>query len=862
MFDPRELGAKCDECPLYARNMKPIRPPYRHKKNVLAVIGDKPSYSDIRPQRFYSGKTGDFLNVCLQRLNIKENEVHKTKALLCPTPKPDEDNPFTESDYKNALNCCRPRLSKELDGINGALSCGNRALFSTLGKDKISNWHGAPDSPPDFLGFNPGLRTVPTFQPAFILRGKPQYTPVFLTHLYRAYEIATNRHVEWKWADVIELDCDGDDQATLKALGAVARHADQGHPVTCDIEASGLNYHNIENFKITCIGFATGTPHFTAEGEFSHLTDTVMVSIQLPITNPLIDSLLRYILRRAFIANHNWIMYDKPALEGQGFKTTRNFFDTLIAQTLIAPDLPNGLAFTCGVETAAPRWKDEFRKGGKDDPLTKRLLSPEKKRERALYNARDCFSNLILFYIQYYYRLRELNKGFEQYKQKAELALIAVEMRLTGVHFDKKAALNHRTKLLAEVEKCDEQLQRLATKLNIEDFKVTKKVSIAELFTKLGAPVLKKSEKTGQPSYDASVLLSYAGSPDKLLASTAYVIARRRKHAKLASTYINGYLNRAYKGKIHATWNPIGARSGRWACKQPNLMNVPKGGLLDLGKGHQRVKLPGMRDMIVPKDGWVIIKCDYSQLELRILALLAGAKRLIDGFAAGYDIHSYNCALLLGINLEDVTKPLRDMTKRAIYGTNYRSKPRELWAKLVVDYPNLRPRQIEKFQQKWFDLNPEILEYFDKIMRIALTEDRCVAPLSGRVKCFHGNIEITKLANYPIQMTAIDIIDLAMLRIYELIKHDSQNIQIIMQIHDDLTFHIKLTDEKGESNLAKYLPIIRAEMSRAVSLNGYSVEFPVDLELGYDWGNTIELEKALKFLKILEAFLFGANQLY
>jgi len=257
---------------------------------------------------------------------------------------------------------------------------------------------------------------------------------------------------------------------------------------------------------------------------------------------------------------------------------------------------------------------------------------------------------------------------------------------------------------------------------------------------------------------------------------------------------------------VHATWNPTGARTGRWASRRPNLMNQPW----------------VMKNLFKARDGFMIIDADFSQIELRIMALLSGDESLLRWYAEGWDVHTQNARDLFGV--EKPTKNQRNLAKRFVYAVLYGAEDETIWSSLVVDFPSLSLTDVSRLKKRWNRAHPAITKYQRGQLKIAYKHDYVEGPMSGRRLFFYGQVEPNKVYNTPNQDTGAVIVNGAVKRINERI--DWENTAIIAQVHDSIVL------ESRQPEWA-YTMLIK-EMQRPVTLNGSTISFPVDVSMGYD----------------------------
>ncbi len=335
----------------------------------------------------------------------------------------------------------------------------------------------------------------------------------------------------------------------------------------------------------------------------------------------------------------------------------------------------------------------------------------------------------------------------------------------------------------------------------------------AVFFDDLGLPVLKKTPKGGR-SIDAEVLEELAEKHE-----LPRVVLEHRELDKLLGTYLEAlptYVN-ARTGRIHPRFDQTNTATGRLACHDPNLQNVPI--RTELGRK--------VRDAFVARPGKVILSADYSQIELRVLAHLSGDEALIASFASGIDIHRATAAKMYGVEPEAITTEQRRSAKAINFGVLYGMGEWALGKQLGISRDD-----AARFIASYFAAYPRVLGWLDTVIAKARDEG-LVRTLDGRVR-FLPNLrssnrvlrsEAERMAkNTPIQGTAADILKRAMIAIE---ANPSPGGEMVLTVHDELVFEV---DEGAASAAAMH---VKQVMEGVVSL-----QVPLVVEAGYGphWG--------------------------
>lgn len=401
--------------------------------------------------------------------------------------------------------------------------------------------------------------------------------------------------------------------------------------------------------------------------------------------------------------------------------------------------------------------------------------------------------------------------------QDIELPLVPVlaEMELVGIAVDENMLESiteeFRLKLI--------ELERLAYEQAGEEFnlKSPKQLGVL-LFEKLGLTTGKKT-KTGY-STDVSVLEELAGQHP--LVGT---ILQHRQLSKLYSTYLEGLrpLINPITRRIHTHFQQTVTITGRLSSTEPNLQNIPV--RTEIGKR--------MREMFVPGEGYdFLMSCDYSQVELRILAHIAQDKLLLDSFAKGQDVHARTAAEVFGIALEDVTPVMRNRAKAVNFGIVYGISDYGLGKQLGISR-----NEAATYIESYFNRYTGVKEYMEGIVAKA-RKDGYVATLFGRRRYLpdirHSNFNLRSFAertaiNTPIQGTAADVIKLAMIKVQAALAKEQVRSRILLQVHDELVLEVC---EKEKEQVAK---MVKEIMENTVRL---SVPLLADVACGKNWAET------------------------
>ena len=313
------------------------------------------------------------------------------------------------------------------------------------------------------------------------------------------------------------------------------------------------------------------------------------------------------------------------------------------------------------------------------------------------------------------------------------------------------------------------------------------------LFEKLQMPGGKKT-KTGY-STAADVLEKLSG--DYTLVAD---ILEYRQLTKLKSTYADGLAGYIDKGgRIHSTFNQTITATGRISSTEPNLQNIPV-----------RTKLGRLlRKVFIPKEGYVFLDADYSQIELRVLAHMSGDEKLIQAYREAQDIHRITASQVFHIPFEEVTELQRRNAKAVNFGIVYGISSFGLSQDLSITR-----KEAEQYIKNYFETYPKIKGFLDGLVQHA-KENGYVSTMFGRRRpvpelkssnFMQRSFGERVAMNSPIQGTAADIIKLAMIQVSHRLKEENLKSRLILQIHDELLI------ETAEDEIEQVSAILEQEM--------------------------------------------------
>ncbi len=399
------------------------------------------------------------------------------------------------------------------------------------------------------------------------------------------------------------------------------------------------------------------------------------------------------------------------------------------------------------------------------------------------------------------------------------LAKILSEMQERGILLD----IPYLAKLSKEYHKELSRLEKKIWSLAGKNFNINSPKQVSEiLFEKLdlSAKGMKKT-RGGARSTNISVLNKLKGAHP-----IVEEIIHYRELSKLVSTYIDALPNMVDKaGRLHTTFDQAGTSTGRISSKEPNLQNIPK--RTELGKK--------IRKAFISDKGFKLASFDYSQIELRVAAILSGDKKMIEVFKRGGDIHTAVASEVFNVSPDKVTSEMRRRAKIINFGIIYGMGINALRANMGCSR-----EEAKIFYEEYFKDFRGMADYVERVKEFA-RKNGYTKTMFGRKRYFpeiNSPIEYIRkeaermAVNAPIQGTAADIIKMAMVRIDDFLKKNGikAKARLLLQIHDELLFEIKNED------IERLIPQI-AEIMEKVCKGDIPME--VNISLGKNWGDMV-----------------------
>jgi DNA polymerase-1 len=594
-------------------------------------------------------------------------------------------------------------------------------------------------------------------------------------------------------------------------LGELARALRAAPIVALDTETSSLEPHDAELIGLSLAiepGRAWYLPfgHRPRGGE---LAAPAPVANLPSITDPACAELVAVLEDPAVKkAGHN-IKYDWQVLRRAGVELAGVEFDSMLASFVIDPGRRSHAIDTLSLDLLGRpmrEYSDLAGKGKAQIPIAEVAIA-----EAGLYCGADSATVLALRDL---FAPRLAETALQPLLDGIEIPLVEVlvDMEWTGIAIDPPLFSRLSRELAADLQRLEAAIGEAAGgSLNPNSPRQLAGV----LFERLQLPVLKKT-KTG-PSTDADVLEQLAALGHRV----PQLLLEYRELQKLRSTYVDVLPQRVNRatGRIHTSFNQIGAATGRLSSVEPNLQNIPS----RTPRGEE------IRKGFVPAPGWKFVVADYSQIELRLMAHLSDDPGFIEAFRKGEDIHRQTASLIFGVPLADVTPEMRGRAKTINFGTIYGQGPFALSRQLDISQD-----EAKAFIAEYFRRFAGVRAFLDRQVQIA-REKGYVETLFGRrryipeIRDRNFNVRAfgeRQAQNAPLQGSAADLIKIAMVRIHRALAEGNFAARLLLQVHDELVL------EAPQDEVERVAALVQAYMEGAAEL---SVPLVVDVGVGDNW---------------------------
>jgi DNA polymerase-1 len=397
---------------------------------------------------------------------------------------------------------------------------------------------------------------------------------------------------------------------------------------------------------------------------------------------------------------------------------------------------------------------------------------------------------------------------------EAPLLPLLARMETHGIRVEPQILAGMSGVMETALEEARAEIHALAgTAFNVDSPKQLRDV----LFDRLGLAPKRTTAKSGVDSTDAATLTLLAEEHP-----IAGKVLEYRELSKLKGTYVDALpvLIDPADGRVHTSYHPTGAATGRLSSSDPNLQNIP----VRTEAGRR------IRAAFVAEPGWVFLASDYSQVELRVLAHLCGDPELIAAFRAGEDVHRVTAARVSGVALESVTGEMRQRAKVVNFGVLYGMSETRL-----AREQGLSRAEARAFIHAYFDRFAAVRDHIERtraqavrdgLVRTAFGRLRRFPQLQGRPGRAAAEAMLRAAVNMTVQGTAADLMKLAMLRAEAALAEAGIHARMLLQVHDELLFEVPAEEAEASAR------VIRDAMEH---VHPFTVPLAVDQKTGRSW---------------------------
>ncbi len=541
----------------------------------------------------------------------------------------------------------------------------------------------------------------------------------------------------------------------------------------------------------------------TADGEnVYHLPD-----IQMP-------ELKRFFEDNGILKCGYHLKEDIVTLLGKGISVSGIGFDVLIAAYLAEPtrssyDLETLCMAYLGQELPETSARVE------EDGQISMNLGFEEEEPKNLQNLAD--RTVAITRLRRFFENKLEEDGQKELYYHVELPLVEVlaSMQHEGVYVDKDALRDFGDMLRELISKLRDEIYELAG----EEFNINSPKQLGEiLFAKLGLPGGKKNKN----GYSTNVDVLQKLSDEHPIVEK---VLKYRQVSKLQSTYVEGIIPtiHAETGRIHSNFNQTVTATGRISSTEPNLQNIPV--RTELGREIRKM-------FVAQGENMCLVDADYSQIELRVLAHIAGDSTMQNAFIHNEDIHTRTASQVFGVPMEEVTASMRSGAKAVNFGIVY-----GIGAFSLAQDLGIPVKEADAYIKGYLQNYPKVDAYMKETVHQA-KEQGYVTTLMGRrrnIPELNASNHMTRAfgervaMNAPIQGSAADIIKVAMVQVYRRLKAENLKSRLILQVHDELIV------EAVNDEVEQVKRLLKEEMENACRL---SVPLVVDMNTGKSWFDT------------------------
>lgn len=790
------INCNKQSCPLYGQVVVEGE---GHSSPSIIIIGEAPGREEVAQRRPFVGPSGFLLRCFAEALDYPRYITYMVKCR--PQDESGKDRPPTQEE----LECCRGHLIDELAGLNPKviMLMGKTAIkqfLPELGGKKIDGIRGVPVE-------KHGVYLLPTYHPAAGL-----YKEININEIYKADFQTAEFCVASKYQKgVVPYRVIMDIATGMEILYQI----EQGKPPTIAIDFEvGIDFEDdnkktiwSKDTKLLICSFCYGDEAFVIP--IDHKESPFLMQA-FPR-----DFIRRLLINRKFTSHS--VKFELEVLNRHNilrFNEANFDHDTLLMAHYYDENLKHkGLKFLVSLffpEYAG--YADEIgditdTQGWEHIPLD--IL--------AKYGATDAFTQFKLFNM-FREKCPDFSTLWDNVLQKGVRLLAEIEARGFPVEIsriekmleEKRESVEELKAVIQQQPEIVQALAKLTTeKKPVEEFNIGSPIHMRTLlFDVMEKEAIKFTKKTGAPAADKQTI--QALMEDNLL---LHAIQKVKEEEGLCSKFLEPLKSSHVEGRIHSSYSMHITVTGRLSSSSPNLQNIKKDSAI--------------RNLFVPSPGNILLKADYSQIELRILAQLSGDEEMMHTFRSGGDIHEATMNLL---SLTD-----RRVAKAVNFGMVYGMSPGRLAKDLGLTHD-----YAESIINNFFKKYPMVKALRNKVIQEMKTNGFITSPMGRkrRIKNIWSDDMISRLhaenqtMNTNIQSVASDITILAA---YDILQQNIGN--IVNLVHDEIVMEIPLVEE----SLLETCQKVKSLMENVRLPFDLSIPLKADVSIGDSWGNTMEV---------------------
>jgi DNA polymerase-1 len=803
------------------------------KDAKIMFIGEALGQRETAEQKPFVGDAGKLLDATLLQVGLSREQIYATNVVKCRTP---------DNRIPTRIECkaCLSYVIEEINEIKPRIIC----LLGSTSLEFIGEMKGLTKLRGNVFDVKIGessYKILPTWHPSYIIRFSeyPERKAEFIKDLKLVKEISEcDNYIKSKEETHYELVTN---KLDLQYLYNYIEKIKQVKKFTYDIETTGLDF---TKDKILCMALSCGK------------NEGICFNWEVTKDNNFVITKLKEILEAKDILKiaHN-AKFDNKFLRNHSIEVKLPLRDTMYMHYLLDENSPHGL------KDLAWRYTDM---GGYEGKINYKKMEEEFKNDTIKimeYNTSDVDATMRIYEI-FSPELKKLSLDKVLDKIMMPLMIVLTETEYNGVLVDLNYIQNLDKELIEKIKDVEfrlfntSEVKKASKLINgdiLEDDKKYKKFNtnsskhLQTLFFKILNLTPLRQTKTGY-STDAETL-EYLSNCSEF----AKLILEYRKMYHDKSVYVEQILrNKDSKDRVHTDYNIIGSVSGRIISSNPNLQNIPRGGSSSVN----------IKKIFTAEPRCLFVSADYSQIEYKVWINLANDEKGLKDIAAGLDVHSEVCCLVwphlyrkvgdqqyLIVNKNEIVKKIsgrdgsteqshRICAKNVVFGLIYGRGIKSL----MTEY-KLSEEECLKIIKTFFGMYPDaeawIVKNQNRVKKVGYVNN-----LFGRYRRLpeinSGDEEkrataLRQCCNTPVQSSASDILSIATVRIYNLLKNNGLKSKLFFSLHDSVKYNVPI----DELDLA--VRIIKKGLTDPIA--GINFPLTADFEIGLNWGEMISYEE-------------------